>query len=635
MKGQSLLHRPSSFQFLRSLSICVLTLPLAMPYAPACAQQPAQKPAAELPTQTAPLTSRPPVDDTQFNLPTRAKRELSPLDKQIYNLLQADKIEEADKKIEEEIALARQHKTIDASMLYLSAFAQFKDEHYSKAASILKEIQELPERRGLPNLQSQVVLQRLIAECYYRDRNCSEALKHFNLALICAGHSDIGTSLRAEIEEGLVGCYLLEKRYHEADVPALRLHQLTLPQSTTLMGICPHFWSTVYLTEIYRNLHNKQKSEEYGASLKALLSQMMGFFNAVDNTAGSIPLHVIRNQFLKAYMEETQPQSLAEYLWLATTFKLKTLPVLVWRDRNPEVKAKANIIAVHGMGLDNRAFIPFAREMRRRGYAVYALDVRGFGSWMNASGNENIDYKDSFVDINNLVEMIKAHDPLTPTFLLGESMGGAIALNTAAQYERDFKGVIASVPSAEIMQAKRMSLTVALHFLRGPDKPFNVGTQIADQATARPELRQLWQHSLKAKNELSPKELIHFAAFMRHTEGHCRNIKITPVFMVQGLKDKLVKPQGTYDLFGAVKSDDKTMLIVGDAEHLIFETDNQNQLVLDSICAWMDKHSSIEAPPDPVANVQPAAGFAAATADSAAQRKEKKQSKHRSRPSKQ
>ena len=63
--------------------------------------------------------------------------------------------------------------------------------------------------------------------------------------------------------------------------------------------------------------------------------------------------------------------------------------------------------------------------------------------------------------------------------------------------------------------------------------------------------------------------------------------------MVQGLKDKLVKPQGTYDLFAAVKSDDKTMMIIGDAEHLIFETDNQNVVVLDSLCSWIDKHSAV------------------------------------------
>jgi alpha-beta hydrolase superfamily lysophospholipase len=70
------------------------------------------------------------------------------------------------------------------------------------------------------------------------------------------------------------------------------------------------------------------------------------------------------------------------------------------------------------------------------------------------------------------LELIKEHNPSAPVFLLGESMGGAIALNTAAQFGQNLRGVIASVPSAERLQAKRMSLTVALHFLNGPDKPF-------------------------------------------------------------------------------------------------------------------------------------------------------------------
>jgi acylglycerol lipase len=316
----------------------------------------------------------------------------------------------------------------------------------------------------------------------------------------------------------------------------------------------------------------------------------------LENTVGAIPLRAVRHRFLKEYMDDTQPQNLGEYLWLATTFKLKTLPILAWQSTDPGAVSKASIICVHGMGLDNRAFTPFAHEMRKRGYTVFAVDVRGFGAWMNASGNEKIDYKDSFVDINYLVELIKGHDSATPVFLLGESMGGAIALSTAAEYPQGLRGVIASVPSAERLQAKRMSLTVAMHFLNGPDKPFNVGEQISAQATARPEIRQLWSTSLKAKNELSPKELMRFAIFMRRTQSHCGDIKTLPVMMIQGLKDKLVKPQGTYDLFSAVKTDDKTMMIVGDDEHLIFETDKQDPIVLDTLSSWIDKHAALPEP---------------------------------------
>lgn len=514
------------------------------------------------------------------------------METEIYALLQAGQIDEADAKIEEAYNQARHSKNLDAPILFLAAFAQFKDESYSHAASILKEIQELPGEKNLP-LKDQVILQRLIAECYYRDQNTSEALKHFNLALMCAGGNDIGTALRGELEEGLVGCYLAEKRYQEAEAHALRLAQLMQGNTNELSGLCPFFWANVYLAEVYKGLGNKQKHGLYAATAAGLLKNLMMQRNEVEASAGNVPLRAVRSEFLKDYMNETQPQSLGEYLWLATTYKLKTLPVIAWRNPDLNVKSKAIIVAVHGMGLDNRAFTPFAREMKRRGYAVFAIDVRGFGSWMAVSGNEKIEYKDSFGDINNLVQLVKAGDPTAPVFLLGESMGGAIALNTASRFPEQINGVIASVPSAERLEARRMGLTVAMHFLKGPNKPFNVGEQIAAQATARPEMRKAWEVNLKAKNELSPKDLMKFAVFMRRTEGHCRDIKTTPVLMVQGLKDKLVKAQGTYDLFEAVKSEDKTMLIVGNAEHLIFETDNQNPMVLDSLCSWIDQRSAV------------------------------------------
>lgn len=523
----------------------------------------------------------------------RTKGDLNALESQIFHLLQAGKVEEADAKITEALSQARKDKKLDSAILYLAAFSQFKDEKYDDAAKYLKEIQELPAESQQLSLQDQVILQRCIAECYYRQRNTKDALKHYNLALLCAGNNDIGTLLRAELEEGLVGCYLLEKRYKDAEAPALVLAQLTSSHSNQLSGLCPYFWANVYLAEIYKSLGDKDKHEFYRKNLVSLLAQMMGEREQIENVIGAIPLQAVRNRFLKDYMDDTQPQTLGEYLWLATTFKLKTLPIIAWQSRAPENRSKATIIAVHGMGMDNRAFTPFAHEMRSRGYTIFAIDVRGFGSWMNASGNEKIDYKDSFTDINNMVELIKEHNPSAPVFLLGESMGGAIALNTAAKFGQNLRGVIASVPSAERLQAKRMSLTVALHFLNGPDKPFNIGSQIASQATARPEMRALWANSLKAKNELSPKELMKFAIFMRRTHSHCGDIKTLPVLMVQGLKDKLVKPQGTYDLFAAVKSDDKTMMIIGDAEHLIFETDNQNGVVLDSLCSWIDKHSAV------------------------------------------
>ena len=135
-----------------------------------------------------------------------------------------------------------------------------------------------------------------------------------------------------------------------------------------------------------------------------------------------------------------------------------------------------------------------------------------------------------------------------------------------------------------------MGLTVAFHLLQGKNKPFRVGDMVTDQATKNEALAERWKSDSKAKMDMSPKELIKFAVFMRTTKGECEKITC-PVFVVQGLKDRLVKPQGSYDLFEAVKGEDKNLLLLGTAEHLIFETFTPSKLLLDALCTWMDEHA--------------------------------------------
>ena len=100
-------------------------------------------------------------------------------------------------------------------------------------------------------------------------------------------------------------------------------------------------------------------------------------------------------------------------------------------------------------------------------------------------------------------------------------------------------------------------------------------------------MRSYWTEDERAKSHASPKELIKFDKFMRRTVGACKKIKDTPVMIVQGLGDELVKPKGTVDMFKRIQNKDKTLLIIGQAEHLIFESDVQNTMLLNTLTDWM------------------------------------------------
>ncbi|MBX9691394.1 MAG: alpha/beta hydrolase, partial [Cyanobacteria bacterium] len=75
---------------------------------------------------------------------------------------------------------------------------------------------------------------------------------------------------------------------------------------------------------------------------------------------------------------------------------------------------------------------------------------------------------------------------------------------------------------------------------------------------------------------------------------YAKQIETTPVIIFQGVADTLVKPEATYDLFRAIAYKDKSFVMVGNAEHLIFEEGCFTPAVLKGLVAWMESHSPQE-----------------------------------------
>ncbi|MBX9692378.1 MAG: alpha/beta fold hydrolase [Cyanobacteria bacterium] len=258
---------------------------------------------------------------------------------------------------------------------------------------------------------------------------------------------------------------------------------------------------------------------------------------------------------------------------------------------NPIGKPQACLLCIHGLGLHSGSYEFFAKEASQHGVAVFAIDVRGFGSWMKAQGREQVNFQSCIEDIKNALESIHSAYPGLPVFILGESMGGAIALRAAAEHPDLVDGLVSSVPAAERFKQGRTSMKVAGHMLAGPNKKFDIGSDIIDQATKNEELKREWKDDPLARMELSPKELIQFQEFMNDNHDYAKKIVDMPVLFVQGTADKLVKPEGTWELFNDVATTDKVFLAVP-SEHLIFEeaqTQDPNQRLqnMRMVSSWL------------------------------------------------
>ena len=259
------------------------------------------------------------------------------------------------------------------------------------------------------------------------------------------------------------------------------------------------------------------------------------------------------------------------------------------------MKPKALLLCIHGLGLYSGSYENFAKHLSRLGISVYAIDVRGFGSWMKNGGHEQVDFDGCLRDVKTTLNSIRAANPGLPVFLLGESMGGAIALRAASLYPDLINGLISAVPSGDRFKQKKTDLKVALQFLKGADKQFDVGPSIVDQATKNPKLRKDWADNPLDRMQLSPKELIQFQSFMNDNHDSAKKITTIPVLMVEGNNDKLVKPEGTWELFNDIDCEQKSFLAIP-SEHLIYEEQQDKERVYDRrintiTAAWIFCHT--------------------------------------------
>jgi len=109
-----------------------------------------------------------------------------------------------------------------------------------------------------------------------------------------------------------------------------------------------------------------------------------------------------------------------------TTTDDEVLPLRSWL---PDGQPRAVILALHGFNDYSNAFAAPAKIWAAQGIATYAYDQRGFGGapgrgfWPGSAALAT--------DAVTAATLLRAKYPHTPLYLLGESMGGAVAILAA------------------------------------------------------------------------------------------------------------------------------------------------------------------------------------------------------------
>lgn len=275
----------------------------------------------------------------------------------------------------------------------------------------------------------------------------------------------------------------------------------------------------------------------------------------------------------------------------------KTMPWKSWPV--PEgVTTKGVVIAVHGLSGAKSDFWYLGDQLPKRGYAVYAYDLRGQGNDPAVEQRGDISGEKVWQrDLATFHSLVKRRHPKKPVFWYGESLGSLIALHTAADLlgnRSDPAAIILASPVAGLRQTisgfQRFLLETAAKL--SPRSRYTLG-ELAGVDESKIKVTSHSTHG--GQMAVTPHHVSGFSLRLLTTVGGmldenaeaARRLKM-PVLFVASPNDVMSSADQIQSLFAKVRSRDKKLLWYSRSYHLLLH-DVQRQEVVNDVAKWLDR----------------------------------------------
>ncbi len=246
---------------------------------------------------------------------------------------------------------------------------------------------------------------------------------------------------------------------------------------------------------------------------------------------------------------------------------------LFYRRWRPAEETRASVVIAHGLGEHGGRYERLVDALLAHGFAVYAMDHRGFGRSPGQRGHVS-SWAEYRADLGSFLDLARQADPQAPLFLYGHSMGALMALDYALEApggsirgDGGLRGLILSgVPLEPVGVAKPWLVLVARALSRILPRAALRSPVDARALSRDPEVVRAYEEDPLVHGQATARWGVEALAAIDRAKGRLPELKL-PVLLIHGGDDPLNSPEGSHLIADRAGSADATLRIYEGSRH--------------------------------------------------------------------
>jgi acylglycerol lipase len=253
----------------------------------------------------------------------------------------------------------------------------------------------------------------------------------------------------------------------------------------------------------------------------------------------------------------------------------------------PDGVPRAVIVVSHGLGEHSGRYATLAGELVARNYAVHALDHRGHGRSSGPRANiERFAYVVS--DFSSFVGRCARQYLDTPVYVLGHSMGGAVAFASALRLQHALRGLVLSAPALATAPAVPQWQQWLLRALSVVAPNTGVLALPPSAVSRDPSVVMRYESDPLVHHGAVPaRTVVELLAAMQEFPAAAPELRLQTLIL-HGTADQLVPLAATRPVYQAIGASHRALKVYDGLYHEVFNEPERARVTAD-LLAWLER----------------------------------------------